>query len=376
MPTPPPRLRTPALVVTAVVGLAVVVTALLLGQVVSALLAVLLTGVLALLLLVPGRVVTPLARRVREERSQAGLATARELAADRVEVLERLTGLESTAREAHDAAARAAAAAERLEPLLADVRDRLSAGAEALSLIREQGQGAVDAPALRQELGFAVRAVGVDTWSLQRLAHRLGPDVPLLAPGRARGWVATAETVLALVEDVLARPAGTSVVECGSGTSTCWLAAAAQRSGAHVVALEHSPQYAAQTRAELERAGLGGWATVVDAPLSAIGLVGHETPWYSRALDVLPGRIDVLFVDGPPGGTGPSARHPAFPVLERRLSSGASVVLDDTDRTEELRLVERWVEGSAGRLVVTGRTDRATLMTYGTAPYAGPAAGA
>ena len=50
----------------------------------------------------------------------------------------------------------------------------------------------------------------------------------------------------------------------------------------------------------------------------------------------------VLFVDDPPGPTGPQARYPAIPVLSDRLADGAIVVLDDASRADEATIVERW----------------------------------
>ncbi len=182
-------------------------------------------------------------------------------------------------------------------------------------------------------------------------------------------WAATVPTVLAILEEVMHNDRRRVVLECGSGSSTVWVAAAMARRGAgHVVALEHDADFASVTRRQLADHGLSGWATVVDAPLISTPLPdGSSQPWYDLAgLGELDG-VDILFVDGPPGNTAPRARFPAFPLLRPLLNEGAWVVLDDTDRREERAIRDAWLTSTEERsgLTIDRVVGRSTFMVWG-----------
>jgi len=158
---------------------------------------------------------------------------------------------------------------------------------------------------------------------------------------RMRDFAAGPELMRFLCEEAASR-GGARVLECGSGTTTVVLAYVMRSLGAgHIMALEHDPHYAAQTRREIETRGLGEWATIVDAPLTAVNLDGEVWRWYDTT--ALPdGQVEMLLVDGPPAATGPQARYPALPVLAGRLTKEALVVLDDANRPDERAIAARW----------------------------------
>jgi membrane protein implicated in regulation of membrane protease activity len=163
-----------------------------------------------------------------------------------------------------------------------------------------------------------------------------------LALPSTRDWAASADLLRELVTVILARRPRV-VVETGSGTSTVIIAACLQRlGGGHVWSLEHLPRFAGETRALLETRGLSDWATVVDAPLVDVRLGDDTWSWYDLAGYPAGEPIEVLFVDGPPGDTGPLARYPALPMLRDRLASGASILVDDGARPDEQAMVARW----------------------------------
>ncbi len=204
-----------------------------------------------------------------------------------------------------------------------------------------------------------------DTAYLQRLvAQTADPSAPLPALG---GWAATARSILAIVDEIQKAPGPVTVVDCGSGSSTVLDALLLKQRGAggHVYALEADPGFAEETRGYLRAHGAESHGAVVDAPITDLTLPdGSTAPWYDLAQLPDIGEIDVLFVDGPIGTIADEARYPAFPLLADRLGDGALVVLDDTNRPDEKKIVRRWLEEEyAGRRLTQPRTHgRATLL--------------
>lgn len=156
-----------------------------------------------------------------------------------------------------------------------------------------------------------------------------------------RHWSAGADFLALLVDFVLAvRP--DMIVECGSGLSTLMLARCCALNGrGRVLSLEHAPEYAARSRAELERYGLQGQATVLEAPLRPYTLGGDTHAWYDLA-DLPDTAVDLVVVDGPPGRSAPQARYPALPLLYARLGPACTIFLDDAARPDERAILTRW----------------------------------
>lgn len=173
--------------------------------------------------------------------------------------------------------------------------------------------------------------------ALMWLRDTLQLETPL-AP--TRGAAAAPDALLELVRIVDA--GARNVLELGSGTSTIVVARRLQQSGGgRIVSLEHMPEYAALTRAQIAAHGLEDFAVVMDAPLVDVEVGGERRRWYQLGADV-PAGIDALFIDGPPAGTGPLARYAALPLLSGHLAPGATVLVDDGDRPDEREMVRRW----------------------------------
>ena len=174
--------------------------------------------------------------------------------------------------------------------------------------------------------------------ALQGLYLELGVDRALPV---SRGWAASPDFLVRVRERVLRRRPRVAV-ECGSGISTLVTALTLREvGGGHLWSLEHSPDHARATRAELEKHGVSAFATVVDAPLEPHTIGGQPWTWYAtRGLP--PEAIDMLVIDGPPKRTGRLARWPAGPLLFPRLSAGAVVLLDDAARPDEQEAVRQW----------------------------------
>lgn len=172
---------------------------------------------------------------------------------------------------------------------------------------------------------------------LQRLVELPGP-MP-----RAGTWAASEDLLLWLVGQVLSTKPHL-IVDLGSGQSSVWMAAAIRQTGGpgRVVAIDHDPVYAQQTRRLAERQGVSRWLDVRDAPLVSVTIDNRTSDWYEPAVfeDLL--GIDLLCIDGPPGSGATQARWPALPILRDRLSPGAVVILDDLIRRDEQEIVAEW----------------------------------
>ncbi len=179
-----------------------------------------------------------------------------------------------------------------------------------------------------------------ETVSLLRLASLLFPPEAELPP---TGSFAVRPGTLAALVTTLLRSKPRVIVECGSGSSTVWFAAALRfLGGGHVYALEHEPNYGAQTQYYLDKNDVSSFATIVHAPLQEIETDGRS--WYSRsAVRGLPHRIDVLFVDGPPKAVGEHVRAPAMAEFASRLFPGSLVLVDDMQRPDEQEIVAGWL---------------------------------
>ncbi|MFB4350033.1 class I SAM-dependent methyltransferase [Microbacterium sp. CR_7] len=231
-------------------------------------------------------------------------------------------------------------AQQLLSQTIVSTKDGVVTSAEALS----------DLSSTITRIDRRVRRIEIESVSeeqaLLQLLARYTPRTPLPI---LSGWALSPIGVVYLLDAIEQRDA-VSVVECGSGTSTLWMALAMKAKGAgKVYALENSAEYAAATRSMLEAHGLSDWAQVSVCPLTEQSTPRGEFLWYDLEQAELPEVVDVLLVDGPPGTSGPHARYPALPLLRARLAADALVMLDDADRPDERDVVGFWTdEGLVG----------------------------
>jgi predicted O-methyltransferase YrrM len=211
----------------------------------------------------------------------------------------------------------------------------------------------------------ALQSLPATTVELSRMYQQLVKQDRVM-PAPDGHWAPTARTLVWLLDHIAAGQVS-RILECGSGASTVWFAAALEEQGeGHVFALESDPRYAEETRSNLDRLGLRHRADVLDAPLIDSAVNGRDArPWYNiSGLPEAATEIDLLFVDGPVGTLAPEVRYPAFPLLADRLAANAVVVLDDTIRPDEANFVESWLteEHAGRRLERICLTDRSTIM--------------
>ena len=279
-------------------------------------------------------------RQIRDTVDQQAESTRRRIAAD----LQELAGI--VQRET-------AELSERLATLQSGQRDH------ATSL--EHGRQLLQDLTLATRQGFV--QMTVDAWSMHNLLRLIDVRGVFPAPG---GWALTPNTLLELVTLVQNQSPNVTILECGSGTSTVWLAHCLRDMDGRgrVISLEHDSQYADITEANLKRLGLDDWADVRRAPLREIEVNGRLQKWYDTAAIEDLHDVGLLIVDGPPSSTGHEARYPAFPVLVNRLSRDALVLLDDVTRPDEQSIAEQWLNDTSHglELATVRHTDRALLF--------------
>jgi predicted O-methyltransferase YrrM len=154
-------------------------------------------------------------------------------------------------------------------------------------------------------------------------------------------WSADADFIEIIVDACLRFKPGL-ILECSSGLTTLMLARCCQINGeGRVISLEDGLQYADNTRDYIALYDLGGYATVVHAPLQELAVDGALYKWY--ATDAIPeAGIDMLVIDGPSGFIQKHSRYPALPVCMSRLATGCTVYLDDAARMDEREIVGMW----------------------------------
>jgi predicted O-methyltransferase YrrM len=141
---------------------------------------------------------------------------------------------------------------------------------------------------------------------------------------------------------VVAPQTAVEVLEIGGsrGYSTIWLAAAARILGGTVLSLESDPARCEAWRANVEEAGLGEWAELVEGD-------GFET------LKAIEDVYDVVFLDAE------KADYEAlFGLAREKLEPGALVIADNVLSHEELHAYSAARQADATLVSVTIPLDR------------------
>ena len=153
--------------------------------------------------------------------------------------------------------------------------------------------------------------------------------------------------LLAVLNDIVINRRST-VVECGGGISTFYIARLLQQRGGHLYSIEHDAAWARLLQDSLDAEGLREHATVVYAPLTPTRHPWNgAAQWYDEeklACIKARGCIDLLIVDGPPAYSKAIryARYPAVPYFKDALAADYTVVLDDINRQGEQEIAARW----------------------------------
>ena len=150
-----------------------------------------------------------------------------------------------------------------------------------------------------------------------------------------------------------------AILELGCGLSTpifAYYAQTIERAGGtvpHVYSIEHSPEWIEIVRRRLEAEGLDSYVTSIEAPLRQVELDGVRTDCYEPtaiAGRVPAGAIDFCLIDGPPAVQQPLNRLGCLPLVSGYLTGRATVLLDNTAREGERRVIAQWRQTYPGRL--------------------------
>lgn len=184
----------------------------------------------------------------------------------------------------------------------------------------------------------SVREAVFDNRALNSLA-----PLPLRFPVLGAPWGIDGFLGRALV-DVVQQKRPRVILELGGGVSTVLIAAALEQLGltsSRHIAVDHLSEFLEISRERVAAQGLSRDTEFWHCPLTEP--TDGSAPWYGNLTERLQGvQIDLLLVDGPPGGTHPEARRPALSMLRPFLSPGATIFLDDAGRTEEAQTLEAW----------------------------------
>jgi hypothetical protein len=139
------------------------------------------------------------------------------------------------------------------------------------------------------------------------------------------------------------------VVECGAGISTV-LAGYILKGldKGRLITLEHDPSWAERVKSWIIQHNLGDRVMVLYAPLTEHSIEGRKVRWYDidGIKNYLEGEgiraIELLFVDGPPESIASDIRRPAVPLLQRWFGRNCIIIVDDTNRPAERRIVQDW----------------------------------
>jgi predicted O-methyltransferase YrrM len=140
-----------------------------------------------------------------------------------------------------------------------------------------------------------------------------------------------------------------SIVECGGGISTIYIAKTLQLLGrGELITIEESSQWSEVLSRQLKNAGLESIVTIVTGPLTPNSKSWDgNSPWYdieSSRQCFEADKIDLLLVDGPSAWKKEEnhSRYTALPYFKEFLSPSSVVILDDVNRVGEQDIVKRW----------------------------------
>lgn len=177
--------------------------------------------------------------------------------------------------------------------------------------------------------------------TIEKINNFLQPELPL--PFH-KLWAVLPDFVSTLLE--LIKTSKPSIVaECGSGLSTLVLGYLVKNNTIkQCIAIEHERQFYESTKEELIAHGLDKHVNLIYAPLTKVTINKKDWLWYSPdSIKARVHQIDLLLVDGPHGQIQKYSRYPAIPILKRYFTKKTVIILDDSHRPDEQKIIGRWL---------------------------------
>lgn len=127
-----------------------------------------------------------------------------------------------------------------------------------------------------------------------------------------------------------------AILECGCGATTLLIAALTLRQGNPFVVFEHNLEWYQYMHKLLGMLGFTH-VTLVYAPLIDYG---HYS-WYRIPQDLQVGDFSLVICDGPPANN-PGGRYGLLPAMQQQLAQECVILLDDSHRAAERRIIGIW----------------------------------
>ncbi|MEX0649220.1 MAG: class I SAM-dependent methyltransferase [Balneolaceae bacterium] len=191
---------------------------------------------------------------------------------------------------------------------------------------------------LKKEFGFLQYKIQ----ALQEIYHLLSIRSPLPS---MTSWAATPELAIKVIELIQTHKPNI-IVELGSGITTLLSGYALERfhPDGKLISIDHDPIYTEKTLNKIHHHKLEKFIELRNAPLTKTELNGKRWNWYNTDQLHFDKTIDLVIVDGPPVKTQKDARYPALPLLFNHLSQSSVIIIHDTHRDAESRIVDSWLE--------------------------------
>ncbi|AGF53231.1 sll0625 [Synechocystis sp. PCC 6803] len=182
-----------------------------------------------------------------------------------------------------------------------------------------------------------------DSLAMQYLAPLTGNYLPW------SGYALRPSGLVQILNTILIRK-HLSIVECGGGVSTLYIARLFRRNGlqGRLHCIENNLDWLNFLHDALAREELTTYVQLIHAPLEPCELALDNGQWYDRQKirHQLPASktIDCLLVDGPPAYREDIqySRFPAVPFFQPQLAPHSTIILDDINRRGEQEILARW----------------------------------
>lgn len=176
---------------------------------------------------------------------------------------------------------------------------------------------------------------------IQLINNKLKPKLPLLYQ---KEWTILPDFTANLI-NIISETKPSVIVECGSGLSTLILGYLLKnRMVSKCISLEHNKQFYESTKTDLINHQLEEYVNLIYTPLKPVIIKDKQWFWYdTNVIYETVDQIDLLLVDGPPGQIQKHSRYPAVPLLKKLFNPNSIVIVDDSNRSDELEIVNRWL---------------------------------